>query len=78
MAAVARPRMRRWQTRFGLFAVLGAIALGGCATDDREADAFFRRGWLWPKNLDKPYEPPPPSDDSAPLPVAPGGNARPD
>lgn len=54
--------MRRWH----LLCALGALCMGSCATDDPEADAFFRRGWLWPKDLDKAHEQPPPTDDSAP------------
>ncbi len=44
----------------------------GCTTADPETDAFYHRGWLWPKNLDKPYEGDQPSEDvSAPRKVVP-------
>jgi|GEM_PF-6329450 len=41
----------------GFLAVL-AFSVVGCATDDPEADAFFQRGWLNPKELDGPEMPP--------------------
>lgn len=49
-----------------LLGLLAALMLSGCATDDPEADAFFRSGWLWPKSLDQGYQQPPPTDDAAP------------
>jgi hypothetical protein len=44
--------------RICLLGALGALMLTGCATDNAEDDAFFRRGWLWPKSMEeKPYRP---------------------
>ena len=42
--------------RWGVCAmgVLGALMLAGCATGDAESDAFFNRGWIWPRSLDEP------------------------
>jgi hypothetical protein len=49
-----------------LVCLLGAVLLSGCATNDPEADAFFNRGWLWPKVLDQPAPKSPSVDDSSP------------
>lgn len=52
--------------RFGLMVLLlGCVVLSGCATNDPEADTFFRRGWLWPKSMDRAEEKPPPTEDSS-------------
>jgi len=60
--ALRRGAVRRW----GLVCLLCSLVLGGCTTGDRESDAFFGRGWIWPKELDQPREQPPPTNDSVP------------
>ena len=30
--------------------------LTGCATDDPEYNAFYHKGWLWPRSMDKERE----------------------
>jgi hypothetical protein len=40
-------------TRMLLLSLLSISVLAGCATGDVEDDAFFHRGWLWPKSLDE-------------------------
>jgi hypothetical protein len=50
---------------WGVVILLSSVLLASCATDDPEADAFFHRGWLWPKSLDQPNAPPPPTEDAA-------------
>jgi hypothetical protein len=42
--------------RLCLLGSLAALAFTGCATGNLEQDAFFNRGWLWPKDLEKPSE----------------------
>ena len=32
--------------------LIGCFLLGGCATNDPEYNAFYRRGWLWPRSMD--------------------------
>jgi hypothetical protein len=49
-----------------LLCCLAAVMFAGCATDDREADTFFKSGWLWPKSMEN-RKPSPVVDDSAPL-----------
>jgi hypothetical protein len=48
-----------------LLGLLGVMALTGCATGNAEDDAFFNRGWLWPKKLDEPSKPPHVTHDSS-------------
>ena len=32
-------------------ALSSSSLLTGCATDDPEYNAFYRRGWLWPRSM---------------------------
>jgi hypothetical protein len=40
-------------TRLLLLSLLSTGILTGCATGNPEDDAFFNRGWLWPRSLDQ-------------------------
>lgn len=56
----------------GMLGLAVAFLFSGCTTADPETDAFYHRGWLWPKKLEQPYEGDQPSDDvSVPRKVAP-------
>jgi hypothetical protein len=44
--------MRHLRRAAALLLLLGSLLLTGCATEDPEYNAFYRRGWLWPRSMD--------------------------
>lgn len=47
----------------GVACLAGPWVFSSCTTADPETDAFYHRGWLWPRSLEKPYEGDMPSED---------------